>query len=174
LPGSGGRLELSFVEFRLRLARLEKIFRDYPKGKKQHSHRLPSPLSELLKEAKKMAKTELVVVPVNWKMLEYSNYRRVLKRFCQEAGIPVIATHGLRHSCSEVWMEAGATRDDLRMLYAHGDNSTTDRYIHDRGTRLGKIADVIELRPKCSKDVPRMFQGCSKTEQDKGRGHRRG
>jgi integrase len=149
-------LERGVIHVRRTYSRLEKVFRDYPKGKKQHSHRLPGPFLELLKEAKKVANTELVVVPVNWKMLEYSNYRRVLKRYCQEAGVSIIATHGLRHSCSEVWMEAGATRDDLRMLYAHGDSSTTDRYIHDRGTRLGKIADVIVLRPKSSKDVPKL------------------
>jgi hypothetical protein len=47
-------------------------------------------------------------------------------------------------------MDAGASRDDLRILFAHQDSKTTDRYVHDRGNRLSKVAEVLELFPAAS------------------------
>jgi len=44
-------------------------------------------------------------------------------------------------------MDAGASRDDLRILFAHQDGKTTDQYVHDRGNRLVKVADVIQHFP---------------------------
>ena len=130
------------------------VFRDYPKGRKQHSHRVPQELLDFLEEMKGSATGELVVIPVGWKMLDYWNYRRVLKDFCQKAEIPVMATHGLRHSTSGVYRQFGATREDLRQLYGHIDASTTERYTHGDGENLQRVAKVIRLFGKCSPDVP--------------------
>jgi hypothetical protein len=132
----------------------------YPKGKRQHSHRVPRELITKLENLRRTATTDLVAAPPGWKMLDYSKYRRVLQRFCEDSGVRPIATHGLRHSSSEVWMEAGASRDDLRILFAHQDSKTTDRYVHDRGNRLSKVADVLLLFPgKSNQDFPRNFHG---------------
>jgi len=79
--------------------------------------------------------------------LDYSKYRRVLRQYCEEAGVRIIASHGLRHSSSEIWMDAGASRDDIRILFAHQDGKTTDLYVHDRGNRLTKVADGLKLFP---------------------------
>lgn len=126
-------------------SKAENVMRDYPKGKRQHSHRIPKELLEkLLNQSKR---NDLVAAPPGCKMLDYSRYRRMLVRYCEEAEVNLIATHGLRHSSSEVWMEAGASRDDLRILFAHRDSKTTDRYVHDRGNRLAKVADVLQLFP---------------------------
>jgi site-specific recombinase XerD len=94
-------------------------------------------------------------MPGRYKMLEYRRYLETLKKYCVDAGIREIATHGLRHSTSEVYMSHGATRDDLRLLFAHSSNSTTDRYVHDRGSRLEKVAEVIQLFPGVSKKFPK-------------------
>lgn len=57
----------------------------------------------------------------------------------------------LSHSTSELYMAHGATRDDLRILFAHSAASVTDRYIHDRGSRLEKVAQQIRLFPSGTK-----------------------
>ncbi len=88
-------------------------------------------------------------------MLDYWMYRKVLKQYCQEAKVAVIATHGLRHSTSELYQTYGASRDDLRQLFAHSSVSTTERYIHRKSDSLGKVAKVIQLFPTgCSQNVP--------------------
>ncbi len=70
-----------------------------------------------------------------------------LRKYCTEIGVPVIASHGLRHSTSELYIHHGATRDDLRRLFAHSTPAVTDRYVHNRGTNLEKVANVIQLFP---------------------------
>jgi integrase len=138
------------IHVRRAYSKHEGIFREYPKGRKQHSHRIPVELLDKLRKAKETAHSELVAVPPNWKMLDYWNYRRKLKQFCKELGLTGIGSHSLRHSSSELYMEHGASRDDLRMLFAHSNSATTDRYVHDRGTRLAKVAEVIQLFPGSS------------------------
>ena len=116
---------------------------------------MPQELLDFLKEMQNSANGELVVVPEGWKMLDYWMYRKILKTYCEEAEVPVIATHGLRHSTSELYQSYGASRDDLRELFAHSSASTTDRYIHHKGDSLEKVAKVIRLFPNgCSQNVP--------------------
>lgn len=128
-------------------SRADNVIRDYPKGKRHHSPRMPLELLSKLEVLKRTAHSEMVAAPFGCKMLDYSKYRRVIKKYCGEAGVRNIASHGLRHSSSEVWMEAGASRDDLRILFAHQDSKTTDRYVHDKGDRLSKVADGLQLFP---------------------------
>ena len=108
-------------------------FRDFPKGRRQHTNTLPSELREKLVEAKKGADSEFVVISKYGNMLPYLWYMRALRKYCRELGFPEMGTHGLRHSTSELYMSHGANRDDLRQLFAHSSSSVTDRYIHDRG-----------------------------------------
>jgi integrase len=148
-------LDSGTLHVRRGYARHEKAFRDHPKGKRQLVHKIPSELLEVLKEARETAETELVVVPKGYQMIEYSKYRKVLVQFCKEAGITTIATHGLRHSTSELYMEHGATVEDMRGLLGQRDTKTTQRYVHNRGSRLQDIAKVIRLFPECSQNVPK-------------------
>jgi integrase len=140
-------LETGVIHIRRTYTKHEGTFRDYPKGRKQHSHRAPAELLAYLSEEKANASTDLVIVPEGWKMLCYWMYRKGLKRYCQEAGVPVIATHGLRHSTSELYQTYGASREDLRQLFAHSSVTTTERYIHHKGDSLEKVAKVIQLFP---------------------------
>jgi integrase len=141
-------------------SRMDNVMRAYPKGKRQHSHHIPNELFMKLKAMRPNASSDLVAAPPGCAILDYSRYRKVLGRFCKEVGVRSIATHGLRHSSSGVWMEAGASRDDLRILFAHQDSRTTDRYVHDRGDRLTKVAEVLQL-------FPRNFHGEGKMENGK-------
>ncbi|MBI1860470.1 MAG: site-specific integrase [Deltaproteobacteria bacterium] len=140
--------ERKILHVRRTYVRLEQCFKDFPKGRKQHSHRIPDELLSLLLEASKNQRTEnLVASTKEGRVLDYGYFRKALKRYCKEAGVKIVAAHGLRHSTSELYMAHGATRDDLRLLYGHSDHRTTDRYIHDNGDRLSAVAKVIRLRP---------------------------
>ena len=110
------------------------LFREYPKGGKHHSHSIPVELVEKLSAAKKEATSPMVVTSPHSNRLPYKWYVKYLKEYCSELALPQIATHGLRHSTSELYIHHGATRDDLRKLFAHSAAHVTDRYIHDRGT----------------------------------------
>ena len=91
--------------------------------------------------------------------LDYALYYKNLKQICVAAGIPWVGTHGLRHSTSEIYLKHGASYDDVRKLFAHSSSSVTDRYIHDHGSRLEKVANVIRLFPDTDKksDVSQKF-----------------
>ncbi|MBI4403453.1 MAG: site-specific integrase [Deltaproteobacteria bacterium] len=150
-------LQTGVLHIRRTYSKHESVFRDYPKGRKQHSHQVPQELLYFLKEVQDSATGELVIVPAGWKMLDYWMYRKVLQQYCEESGVPVIATHGLRHSTSELYQTYGASRDDLRQLFAHSSGSTTERYIHHKSDSLEKVAKVIQLFPRearCSHNVP--------------------
>lgn len=158
-------LERGIIYVRRTYVRLEGVMREYPKGRRQHSHLMPQELTQLLKETKVTSSSQLVAAPPNYQVMDYSRFRKALKSYCKELGITSISTHGLRHSSTEVWMDAGASRDDLRILLDHKDSSTTDRYVHDHGSRLQKVAKVIKLFPeKVSIEVPRESTGKKKEE----------
>ncbi len=116
---------------------------------------MPPELWDLLRREKESAISEFVAVSPRRSYLTYGGYLKALHRYCREAGITDVATHGLRHTTSEIWQEYGAGRDDIRVLLAHSSSKVTDRYIHDKGQRLEKVAKVIRLFPerpstKCS------------------------
>lgn len=141
-------LETGRIHIRRTYIAKTRRFRDYPKGGKQHSHSIPVELVEKLVAAREIASTAYVVSSPHGNILPYKWYVKYLKAYCTELGFPVIATHGLRHSTSELYIHHGATRDDLRRLFAHSTPSVTDRYVHDRGTNLEKVANHIRIFPK--------------------------
>ncbi|OFZ02004.1 MAG: hypothetical protein A2Z97_08430 [Bdellovibrionales bacterium GWB1_52_6] len=162
-------LGAGLIHIRSNYIRREKRFQDYPKGKKWHSIKMPQELWDLLKAEALKKQSEFVAVPPRADFLDYGGYYKALRRYCRECGIKVVATHGLRHSASELWMSHGASRDDLRILFAHSSSDVTDRYVHDKGQRLSRVADVIRLFPEAkeasgeglgltgNRDVPQMF-----------------
>lgn len=129
--------------------RRENRFQDHPKGKKWHRIKMPPELWEHLQSQRQRASTEYVAAEVGETYLKYFGYLFTLQRYCREAEVTMLSTHGLRHSSSELYMAAGASRDDLRLLFAHSCSSVTDRYVHDKGRRLDKVADnVVLFRPR--------------------------
>ena len=127
--------------------RKEKRFKDYPKGGEQHRIDLPVELRDYLTALRRRSKSLYVASLHATEFLDYHTYYKTLKAVCEAAEIPWVGTHGLRHSTSEIYLEHGASYDDVKKLFAHSSSSVTDRYIHDRGSRLEKIANVIRLFP---------------------------
>ena len=131
-------------------------FRDYPKGRKQHIVSTPTELLEKLKAAQVNATGDLVVTSPNGNVLPYRWYLKALGTYCRSLGIPMLSTHGLRHSTSELYLSNGASRDDLRQLFAHSSLQITDRYVHQRGTNLERVSNVIRLFPESTKNRPKV------------------
>lgn len=138
-------LKYGIIHVRGTYVRREKRFQDYPKGKKWHRIKMPRELWQYLIRERARSTTELVAVSPAQPFLGYFGYSKALQRYCSQAGVPIIPTHGLRHSSSELYMAAGASRDDLRVLFAHSSSSVTDRYVHDKGRRLDRVADKVLL-----------------------------
>jgi integrase len=131
--------------------RKERRFKDCPKGGQQHSIDLPLELREYLLALRGKAQSLFVASGHPIDFLEYETYIQLLKEISKAADIPWVGTHGLRHSTSEIYLEHGASYDDVKRLFAHSSSSVTDRYIHDRGSRLEKVANVIRLFPELEK-----------------------
>ena len=147
-------LSSGVVHVRRSYVRLEREFRDYPKGRKQHWKPIPKELSPTLSallEGK--GPDDLLVTSEGHPMLSYEWYQRSLRRYCTAAGVPVIGTHGLRHSTSALYLSGGASRDQIRALLAHSSERVTERYVHHHDSRLGELAEVIRMFPKCSQTI---------------------
>ena len=50
-----------------------------------------------------------------------------------------------RHSTSEIYMNHGVSRDDLRQLFAHSSLSVTDRYVRFGASNLETVTGNIRL-----------------------------
>ncbi len=135
-----------------------KTFRDRPKGRRHHWNQIPSELLGMLSKRRAISASPFVAESPNGGMLSYEFYLETLKRYCKEAGIPLIGTHGLRHSASELYLHHGASEDDIRRLFAHSSSDITERYLHSRGKNLERVANVIRLFPA------EIVQKSSKTE----------
>jgi integrase len=142
------------LSIRRTYVRKERIIREYPKGKCQHSHKIPLELLEMLRAVRAATTSLFVATSPTGQMLSYEWYFRSLRRYCKDLGINPVGTHGLRHSTSAMYLSYGASRDDIRQLFAHSSSSVTDRYIHHRGTNLEKVAQTIQLFPGSSPNLP--------------------
>ncbi|MGK5086347.1 site-specific integrase [Bdellovibrionota bacterium FG-2] len=141
-------LDKGLIFIRSTYVRKENLFRTYPKGRRWQTIQMPPELLELMKREKLLSKSEFVVTAANGDFLPYHIYTVALKRYCREAGVKSLSSHGLRHSCSEIYMANGASRDDMRILLNHSTSTVTDGYVHDKGERVGRVAQVIQMFPK--------------------------
>ena len=104
---------------------------------------MPSALSDYLMAQKRRFPLGFVAPAFMGGMLEQKKFHNGLKKFCMEAGVKRISPHGLRHSCTEIWMKNGATVEDIRRLLGHKSVETTLRYVHRTDDRLIKLAKEI-------------------------------
>jgi len=148
-------LDDGILTIRRAYVRIERIIKDYPKGRRHHSHMIPLELLEKMRQVRKLATSSFVVTSASGEMLSYEWYFRSLRRYCKELGIASVGTHGLRHSTPCVYLSHGASKDDIRQLFAHSSSEVTERYIHHRGSNLEKVAKVIKLFSGSSQNLPK-------------------
>lgn len=144
--------------------RKEDRFKDSPKGGEQHSIDLPLELREYLLALRERSQSLYVASVHPTEFLDYQTYFHSLKRVCKSANIPWVGTHGLRHSTSAIYLEHGASHDDVKKLFAHSSSRVTERYIHDHGSSLEKVANVIRLFP-VGNQKPEVSQKFPKSEE---------
>lgn len=70
----------------------------------------------------------------------YHQLYQAIRRLTREAGVEQMSPHKLRHTCTELWVEAGATAEDIRRLLNQSSTSTAERYIHRTDERLTGIS----------------------------------
>jgi site-specific recombinase XerD len=58
-----------------------------------------------------------------------------------------VTPHELRHSCTELYVQAGASAEDLRRLLNHKSLAATIRYMHRTDERLQRIASQVGPTP---------------------------
>lgn len=145
--------------------RKEGVFREHPKGRAWRRVPMTQEIETLLRERSNVQQPtpgDYVAAESAEPYVDYQRFFNALQRYCREAAVTVIGTHGLRHSASEIYMEHGGSRDDLRVLYRHSSGAVTDTYVHDNGSRLEKVARKVNLRvikgageQQCSQNVPK-------------------
>lgn len=106
---------------------------------------IPALRDLLLKHSQGRLPDDFVVQGFRKPMLGYSAFRNVLNRLCQELGIKVVTPHELRHSAAELWVEQGATEEDIVRLLNHSGAASVRRYIHRDNSRLQHIASAIAI-----------------------------
>lgn len=142
-------LEQGLLYIRRSYSRKSKEFQPYTKARKQLAFKMPPELWTKLEQINSgVGKGFVIISPNTGDFMCYHSYEYALKLYCKKAGIKTISTHGLRHSASELYQAHGGSRDDLRILYGHSSNAMTDRYVHDKGQKLEKVANEIRLFDK--------------------------
>lgn len=117
---------------------------DYPKGKSWQKTPLSPALAAYLKEkVKGKGPDDFVCHGPDSIMLHYTVFNVTLKRLCKENGLPIVTPHELRHSSTELYVENGASVEDIRRLLHHKSGATTMRYIHRSDERLNGLAEKV-------------------------------
>jgi integrase len=130
--------------------RKEKRIAEVKNKKAEKPLPIASELAEYLerKLSTKAENTDWVIQSKRYpgEMASYYTIYNTLKALCKQHRFPLLSPHGLRHTTSGIWNERGARKDDLRDLYNHKHESTTERYNHEVPDRLVELARGVRLR----------------------------
>jgi integrase len=133
------------IHIRAAYKRHAKCIEPYPKQKDWGKAQMAAALVDFLKPLSVGKKpTDLVVTAARGGMLEYKKFYDGLKVLCAEADVTILTPHELRHSCSEMWIDAGASREDIRRQLNHKRDESLRPYIHRTDDRLASIALEIK------------------------------
>lgn len=121
-----------------------KQLQPFPKQEDWDYSPIPPQLKAYLKSLPVPSEDSFVVQGPGGGMLSYRTYLPSLKRFCEKVGVPPVTPHELRHTCTEIYVQAGASAEDIRRLLNHSSLTATKNYIHRTDERLNSIAGSIE------------------------------
>jgi integrase len=120
---------------------------NYPKQGDWGRAPMPPILSEYLMALSTGKSSDDLVCPGRDGGFHWRNrFGAALAKICKELGLPRVTAHELRHSCTELYIEAGASAEDIRRLLNQSSLTATARYIHRTDERLTKIAGNIIKR----------------------------
>lgn len=128
--------------------RKEKQFKEHPKNKEPTRVPMPPDLVTFLRsnKPKDAFPNDLVVCNRKRELVHYDTIYDALARLCNKGGFPVLTPHELRHTCSELWVENGATKEDIRRLFNQKSESAIQTYIHKTHERLERISSAVRLK----------------------------
>ncbi len=134
-----------------------KQLQPYPKQEDWAYSPMPPQLKTYLLKRKLGPDDFVCPGPDGKKMLSYNTYLGALRPLCVNAGVKALTPHELRHTCTEIYIHAGASAEDIRRLLNHASLTATKHYIHRTDERLNSIAGNL------GKDMfPKMFPNGNK------------
>jgi integrase len=137
--------ELKQILIRAAFNNKENRIQEHPKQEDWGRAPMPEALMEYLDSLRRRrGSTKGFVVPSGkGEMLPYETYLRGLRPLCESAGVPIVTPHELRHSCTEIYVQAGASAEDVRRLLNQSSLTATARYMHRTEGRLSGIAAQV-------------------------------
>jgi integrase len=69
--------------------------------------------------------------------------RRLLRRVCDEAGVPHFVPHAFRHSMASSLDERGKSLQEIAAVLGHASTRTTEGYVHISAARQARAADEV-------------------------------
>lgn len=150
IPLEFGAIQWDLDQILIRRAWKQKVGRveEFPKGKDwEYVPMIPKLKAYLWEHWERSGRDPHALVCRNFRgteMLTYNTYHKVLTAVCRDAGLPRVTTHELRHSSTEIWVQAGATTEDIRRLLHHRSVTTTMNYIHRTDDRLRALAARVD------------------------------
>ena len=150
--------ERNVIEIRAGFKRKVNRLEPYPKGKRKGEVPMPQPLRELLVELSIGKDPGDFVIPgVRGEILSYGTFLSHLTAILAELKLPLVTPHKLRHSATELWIEQGATEEDLIRLLNHSGAGAIRGYIHRSSERLHALASKIDIVAPKVVERPRLM-----------------
>lgn len=116
----------------------------YPKQRDWGTTPMPQPLAQyLLERIKDKPNDSFVVDAARGEVFSQEAFSRQLKILCKEAEVTIITPHELRHSCTELYIEQGASVEDIRRLLNQKSLNATACYLHRTDDRLSALAGKV-------------------------------
>lgn len=116
----------------------------YPKGKRIAKVPMVPPLRDYLRQVTaEKSSNDYVIGGLSVPMLSHSTFLDHLSVLCKRLGVTSVTPHELRHSCSEIWFDEGASQEDVRRVLNHASLASLKPYIHRTDDRLHLLAAKI-------------------------------
>jgi integrase len=137
------------IDFRNNMIVIDTVFvrktgklKPYSKNGSQFYVPMPPRLAKFL--AERMRDPEEFVAPnTKNEMICYYVFRRYLRKLKEKLNLKVRSSHGLRHSSTELWYEAGASIQDIGRLLNHNSEKSTLVYVHRTNRRLAELSKNV-------------------------------
>jgi integrase len=127
----------------------------YPKQANWGRAAMPPSLADYLMETRGTRGDDEFIASTNGQdMLSYHVLYKGLRKLCRDLDLPIVTPHELRHSCTELMVEAGASAEDLRRQLNHSSLASTKAYIHRTEERLQGIVDRIVVPAAAIEPLP--------------------
>ncbi len=143
LRWSGVDFDTAQISIRAAYNRKEKRLQDHPKQEDWGRVPMMPALRDYLLERRGEHGAFVAPGRDGSSMLSYETMEDALKRLCRKIGLHPLTPHELRHSCTEIWIDAGASAEDIRRLLNQKSLTATAHYIHRTDERLSRLAAGI-------------------------------